>query len=450
MGFFSWISDTVSSAWEGVKSVASKVWEGAKKVATKVIDTCVDIGGKVVDTVKNVWNTVKDAAKTIQPFLGTIRKAVNMVGNTVGLYFPWVKTAAVAIEKGLLFLEKLDKNPLVKKVTKAIDWALNKANEIVETAKNIKTFILSKFEVNEAVQRQQDLQEAYDLMQTEEQRRSVRFSMLINDFLLVKTRISEALESFETSESTNFDHYLRLRATQKLLRVTEKRLRNANDLSEISDDDLFLIRTGTDLLAEKPVLSEQDGIRLDKIIQRRFNGKKLLPFVFEELISSWTTKYKSLENQWNRMNESLANKKYKLKELEVKDSVQGLSKNQITELLYLKESIREDQFELKEKANQKRAMSKYIYASEGFLQVLEKPEEYWINNDREYILEESEEIGKLLIQCMERQTYWDELSYDEQSLINDFAIIFEKDSKARQEEWIKNEAEELYTIEVAI
>lgn len=483
------ITNIVSSVASSVKNAASTVWEGTKSVAKKVMETASDIGGKVVDTVKNVFTSVKDTAKKlyekgkevvkqvaqkvyetgkevyekgkeiyqkakvvyqekVKPYLTAIKHTARIIGNTVGAYYPWVKVVATAIEKGIAFLEKLEKHPLVKKVTNAIDWALNKIDHIVKQAKKIKDIVLTKSEEQEAVQRQQDLAQAYSLMKTEEQRNSVRFTMLINDFLLVKTRIEQALESFETSESTNFDHFLRLRATRKLLRVTERRLIHATDLTQITDDDIFLIRTGADLLAEKPTLSEADGLRLDKIIRRRFNGKSLLPFVFEELIASWTTKYRSMEHQWERMNKSLAEQKRKLKQLQIQDRIEGLTGEQVKELSELQEQIREGKYELDEQAAKNRAISKYIYASEGFLQVLEKSEEYWADNGREYIIEDSAEIGMLLIQCMERQSHWDDLTEDQQSLINDFANMFEEESKTRQAEWIVDDVSELEELEI--
>ncbi len=79
-------------------------------------------------------------------------------------------------------------------------------------------------DVKEAEQRQQDLQEAMDAMKTEEQRQSICFAAVINDYVLVQTHIQEILEKDTVKD---FSHYLRLRATQKLLKELRKTLNTA-------------------------------------------------------------------------------------------------------------------------------------------------------------------------------------------------------------------------------
>lgn len=430
MGFFSWVSDT----WESVKSAASSAWEGVKSVASKVVDTCVEWGGKVVDTVKNVYKAVK-------PYIKHAKEIVKVVGNTLGAKFPWVKAAADIIAKGLEFLEKIEDSPLVKRISKDIEWALKTLEKIKET-------FFNKSEEKEAMRRQKDLQRAYDAMETEEQRRSIRFAMLINDYVLLRSRIEDALNKFESSNSTNFEHYLRLRATQKLLKITERRLNRAKDLTEIESDDLFLIQTGAELLVEHPNLSTEELQCLDRIIQRRFDGKTLLPFVFEELLFSWGIKLEEMEEKRKILNSEIVKLKREFKQLEIKQKVEELSTIELAKSVVLREEIKEVKYELKEQEGKNRAMQNYIYAAEGFLQVLEKTEEQWIEDGREYIIEDSKEIGMLLIQCVERGLHWDELELEQQSLIRDFANIFAKDSKKRTEK-MKSDLFSLEEIEVA-
>lgn len=425
MGFWSSFTSFVSKAVDTVKSTASKVWEGVKSVAKSVVNTCVEYGGKIVESVKKVYNAVK-------PYIKHVKAFVKTVGNTVGLKFPWVKAAAEVIVKGLDFLEKLEKSPLVQKITKHIQWALS----ILEKIKN--TFF-NKTEEEEALKRQKDLEEAMGYMETEEQKRSVRFAQLINEYILVRSRIEDALDSFETSNSNNFEHYLRLRATQKLLRVTERKLERAKDLNDISKDDLFLIQMGNKLLAEEPNLSDEELGYLDKLVQRKFGGKSLLPFVFEELIFSWQTKLDGMITDWEREKTELSKLKRESKSLEIKRRVEPLSFEEEMRFNILVDEVKDATYELKEKEQKNRTMEYYVHAAEGFLQLLEKKEEQWIEEGKDWILDEAPEIGMLLIQCTRNDIHWDDLSTDQQSLIRDFALIFRQDSKNRansiKEEW---------------
>lgn len=443
MGFWSSVGSFVSSAIDAVSSVTSSVVSTVKDVvstvrdtATKVIDKVIEYGGKIVGAVKNVYETIK-------PYIAPARKIIQTIGNTIGLKFPWVKAAAEVLDKGLAFLEQLDKNPLVQKISKAIEWGLKVLEEI-------KQKILKKNELEEAYQRQHDLQEAYDLMKTDEQKQSVRFAMLINDFIIVKTRITDALENFEHSQSTDFEYYLRLRATQKLLDIAERKLNTAQDLKAINDNDLFLIKVGTDLLAEDPTLSEADAQRLDKLIQRHHN-KKLLPFVFEELIIAWQARLDGIKNNVERLKKELAMMKVDIQQLKSKQKVEPLSNDELVSLSNLEGNFMNISDEYRQADNDRRSMENYIYASEGFLQMLEKTEEEFkdVVGGDDWIIDSTTEIGTLLIRCVEQGVQWEELTDEEQDLIRDFALIFKKQSEARFKNF-KNELESrMAEIEVA-
>ncbi|MFB6348336.1 hypothetical protein ACFBZI_02580 [Moraxella sp. ZJ142] len=426
MGFFSSLCDGVksvaSATWEGVKSAASSVWEGAKKVARAVVDTAVESGGKIVGAVKTVYNAVK-------PYLKPAAEAIKTAATAASVYFPWAKTVGDAFAKGLEWLHTAGDNDVVKKISEAIEWALKNLRTVKESFFNEK-------EEEEAIKRQRDLNKAMSLMKTEEQRLSIRFAQLINEYILVKTRIKDALDSFETSNSNNFEHYLRLRATQKLLKITERHLSKAQELSEISDDDVFLIEMGNKLLEKKPYLTSDEGMRLDRLIQHRCNGKTLLPFVFEELIFSWNVRLNDMEEKWDNLNAKIAKLKHALRQLQVKQKIEGLSQNETIRLNDLTNEVQNLSALLEDQEAQNRAMQNYVYASEGFLQVLEKTEEQWIDEDREWVLEESSEVGMLLIDCVENNHPWGSLTKEQQSLISDFANVFAKDSQRRTEETI--------------
>ncbi|WP_333662431.1 hypothetical protein [Acinetobacter sp.] len=420
MGLWSSFKSAVSSAVSTVKSVASKAWDTAKSAASKAIDWMADEAENFVGKVKEVWATVKPHVVRIAPIVSNALKAIP---------YPWAQTAAVAIEKGLQALLALENSPILKKAEQAILWA-------AKAARHFREKFLTPDEAKEAEQRQEDLQEAMDAMQTEEQRQSIRFAAVINDYVLVQTRIQAILEQ---DNLTDFNHYLRLRATQKLLKAAEKTLNTAQNINEISADDSFLLRIGADLLAENPQLSDADAGRLDQLIKRRFNGKSLIPFVFEEMICAWETKYQNMEAKWDQANKNLAVLKRQAKQLDVKMKIEPLTQVEVEQLTELKNEIATATHQLKQQAEENRAMQSYVHAAEGFLQVLEKSAEQFEEEGRDYIVDDVAIVGRLLIDCAQNGKQWNELSEDEKSLITDYANIFAEDSKKRNQDLIEAE-----------
>ena len=420
MGFWSSVGSFCSSVARGASSVASKVWDTAKSAASKTIDFMADKAENFVGKVKEVWATVKPHVVRIAPI---VSNALKMIPH------PWAQTAAVAIEKGLQALLALENSPILKKIEQAITWA-------AKSARNFREKYLTPNEVQEAEQRQQDLQEAMDAMQTEKQRQSIRFAVVINDYILVQTRIQSILDQDNLSD---FNHYLRLRATQKLLKSAEKTLNTAQNINEITADDSFLLSVGSNLLADNPTLSDTDAERLDKIIKRRFSGKSLIPFVFEELIRAWETKYQNMEAKWGKLNKDTAALKREMKRLEVKLKIEPLTHEEEIQLTDLKNEVVIANNNLKCQGAENRAMQNYVHAAEGFLQVIEKSAEDFEAEGRDYIIDDVATVGRLLIDCAQNGKQWDELTEEEQSLISDYANIFAEDSKKRNQDLIEAE-----------
>lgn len=424
MGFWSSVGSAISSAarsvGSAVSSAASKVWDTAKSAARKAVDWMADEAENFVGKVKDIWATVRPHVIKFAP----------MVSNAIRLIpHPWAQAAASAIEAGLAGLLALENSPILKKVEQAIIWASN-------AAKHFRDMYMTPKDVKEAEQRQQDLQEAMDAMKTEEQRQSIRFAAVINDYVLVQTHIQEILEKDTIKD---FSHYLRLRATQKLLRAAEKTLNTARTLDEITADDSFLLRVGADLLAENPNLNDADAEKLDSIIKRRFNGKSLVPFVFEELICAWETKLQNMEAKWSQMNKEAATLKRQIKELEVKMQIESLTSNEEVQLVDLKNDAKNTAYQLNQQAEENRAMQSYVHAAEGFLQVLEKTAEQFEEEGRDYIVDDVATVGRLLVECAQYGKQWNDLTLDEQSLITDYANIFAEDSKKRTQELVEAE-----------
>lgn len=192
-------------------------------------------------------------------------------------------------------------------------------------------------------------------------------------------------------------------------------------------------------MAENPTLSDAETERLDKIIKRRFSGKSLIPFVFEEMIRAWETKYQNMEAKWEKLNKDTAVMKRNMRKLEVKLKIEPLSNDEETQLVELKNDVVIANNNLNQQSAENRAMKSYVHAAEGFLQVLEKSEADFEAEGRDYIIDDVDTVGRLLIDCAQNGKVWDELTEDEQMLITDYANIFAEDSKKRNQDLIEAE-----------
>lgn len=82
---------------------------------------------------------------------------------------------------------------------------------------------------------------------------------------------------------------------------------------------------------------------------------------------------------------------------------------------------------------ERRSMKSYVYAAEGFMQILEKDEGMLEAEDKDYLIDDSAEIARIIMKVAQNNVDWDTLSSEEQSLITDYANIFEEEGKARAE-----------------
>ncbi|MNR40256.1 hypothetical protein D3C85_1585300 [compost metagenome] len=98
-----------------------------------------------------------------------------------------------------------------------------------------------------------------------------------------------------------------------------------------------------------------------------------------------------------------------------------------------------DEARLDKLASDVLAKRNYVYAAEGFLQLLENDEQRLIDQDREYLIDDGFEVGELLIRCAQNGEKWENLKREEQSLIISFANIFEADCRKRSEQFTQVE-----------
>lgn len=446
MGFWSSVGGAFSSAarsvGNAVSSVASTVSRGvratyntAKDMAGQAVGWLAEKAGNFVDGVKNAWETVK-------PYVAQIRAVLKVAAAaTVGI--PWLSGALLALDKGLGALTAFENSPIAKKVQQAIEWAIKLAKRWHGDKKETETDRkqenqqererLDEDELEQARKHQENLRFAEREVVTPEMRHQLELAAVFNDFEIA----SADLEKTITSAPVDFEHYLRLRATQKLLAMAEKKFRTAKTVDDISADDIFLVRIASDLIKSNPELSSQAALRLDRVLTEIY-GKKLLPFVFEELIASWAKRSEALAKQWTQDNKILSKDttlyKYLLGAKEIQSE---LSAEEMHQLSALEGTLPKQKEALTSLATRQRDMERYVGAAEGLLQVLEKSPEQIEAEDRAYLLEEGSHIGKLLIDCAQTDTPFCNLNKEDQSLLTDYANIFKNESKARMKELLE-------------
>lgn len=420
MGFFSKLGGAIASAGRAVVSVAKTVVSAAKKVAEKAICFLADHGEQMVEKVKETWARVSPILRShVKPFL----EKLDLLTKPI----PWLNTAVVAINKGLEALLALENSPILKKVEKAIRWAIDKAKHYKET-------YLSKEEIKDAEAQRTALHEASEKLMDAEQRKAFSLSEMIHDFVIARSAIRHI---FEDNAVADFDHYLRLRATQKLLHEAESTIDKAMSVEDISVDDIFLLHVASNLISETPTLSDADAATLEGIVQKRFQ-KPLLVFVFEEMVMAWSNSLDSMEKEWAANNQELARNRTILRRMEIAEKLgQELEVDEKSMTAELRKVVPEAEASQASLEDRILAKKKYIYASEGFLQVLEKPEEYYTRDGHEFLAEGARKIGGLIVDLAQADRPWSSLNEEEQGLINDYANIFEADSKARAEQLVR-------------
>jgi hypothetical protein len=414
MGFWSDVWDGATRVASSVARVASAAWKKTKEVAGKAIGWMAEKAETFVGTVKSVWQKVKPfIAKVVQPALKIAAQWTAMALPA----FPWVTGAITAFDKALEALLAWDKTAMAKKLDDAIHW-------VIQRAKDLHDINLNEEEMAAAEQHEETLREARSEVRGDAAK-AIDLASLITSYAQLNTRITHVVEN---NNIQDFEHYLRLRAAQKLLKDTEKRLMQAQDIHAINNDDLFLMQIGAELLNKAPTISDADTQRLDNVIYARFQ-QKLIPFVFEEMIMAWGCNLETMENEWKAESQAISKDQVLLRRLEIGQRLSELDTEEAAMLADLQAKVPAFKAEMDSKRKRTNEMRNYVFAAEGFLQMLEKnPEDF---ADKEYLLEDSSAAGMIIIECAQHGKQWEALTEAEQFLIIDFANIFEEASRAR-------------------
>ena len=368
MGLGSFLGRVASS----ISSAVSSAWSSAKEIAGKAVSWMADKAESFVGKVKDIWEKVKPIVKNV------IRPALQKAADLAGTFlpnFPWLVTAIKSLDKGLEYLVEWDKSELAQRISKAIDWA-------IKWAKNLKNLVLSPEELEEAQLHEQALKEGRSELRGDAAK-AIDLATLINSYVQLSTRINDILENVVIKD---FEHYLRLRASQKLLSDAEVRLTDATNVDDIEDDDLFLVEIASELLKKQPVLSDSETERLNDIIKAKFN-KKLIPFVFEEMIMAWGFTLEGMESEWKGKSDLISKDQLLLKKLQISQRLGDLRSDELDVLESLNKTIPLELAEIEKKRKRTNEMRNYVFAAEGFLQMLEKEPEDFI--DKEYLFEDS-------------------------------------------------------------
>lgn len=428
MGWFSnvcsSVSRAVSSASRSISNAASRAFDVAKETAGKAVSWLAEKADSFVDGVKETWATVK-------PYVDKIRTGIRIAAGHTQI--PWLKAALTALDLGLGALVAFENSPIAKKIEQAIRWAAAMAckwQQKSQGTEQAQEEVLDDAALQEARRHQETFRFAERESLSPEAKHNVELAAAINDYEIAKADLNSAL----SASPVDFEHYLRLRATQKLLAMADKKFRIALSLDELSTDDLFLVRIASDLVKANPELSTLAAERLDRHLSERY-GKSLQPFIFEEMVAAWAKRADVLADQWQDLNRSNARDTMLLKRLEVAKRIQEeLAPEEAQTLQDLMQSVPQAKLRLDILATKEDDLRRYVGAAEGFLQLLEKSHEQIVSEGREYIIDEGAEVGRILIRCSEEDLAFQDLAEDEQALVRAFSNIFSQESEKRMKD----------------
>lgn len=414
MGFFDFIKSTA-------KSITSTVAAAAKTMASKAIHFVAENADNIAGKIKSIWEKVKPYVKKAQAPLKMLAVKYAAV--------PYVGVALNALTIGVAALLALENSPTLKKAGETIIKIGQIAKNLQEKIRNGEIPFITPEEYEQAISDREILRKAEEFTAdlSESQQTSFEFANAINDIRIVRKDLDQAIEA----GPSNYEHYLRLRATQKLISIEERKLIDAGSLDALNRDDYFIIRITSDLINEDAEMSTTAAQRIDSILNERY-GKTLHSFVFEELVAIWVKQGEELESEVQGIIESLSKKKVQMKRLVNAKRLQlEIDEEEATQLSVLEIEIPEIEKNLESTLTRQLDSERYADAAEGFLQIMEKTPEQLESEGRGYLLEIGPEVGKRLIMTAQEKKPFNELSSKDQDLITDFSNIFREDAKAR-------------------
>ncbi|GAB1366035.1 hypothetical protein MASR1M36_09060 [Candidatus Cloacimonadaceae bacterium] len=401
MSVWSLLGSTIGA----IVNVAVQAVEEVIDVAKQAIIWIADQGPVVWEGIEKVWSYTK---RIIKPVL---------IFGAKYAPIPILRTIAKILFIIIEVLERVLDQQTMDKVRKAFEWC-------IDAAKKIKGYLLNEAERREAQQRGVVLQQAAENPAiSDEQRRAIVIARIVNEYVLLQNEINDYLA--DKRSFVDYDHYLRVRAAHKLLDLTEQKLSDQDsELFDFSDDDMFILYISNNLICDNSRASDEELERLDRIIWE-ISGKKLLPFVFEELLLAWTKVVEEGEREWAVVNGTLAEMTVKLRTAE--NVVLFGGKTDIV-IEPLRKQVDKEKANLDALSNINNYRWLLVNAAEGFLQILEGNANV---ADTPYLLNKGDQIGRLIIECQEMGRDFNDLTDREKALLVDFSNIFKKDRENR-------------------
>ncbi|WP_429109661.1 hypothetical protein [Aeromonas media] len=426
MGFFSFCRSVGSAISRG----ASALYNKAKEVAGEAIGWMAEKAEGFVQSTKAAWQVVKPYVQKTQEFIRAAAAEAPL---------PWLKSALLALDRGITALFAFENSPIAKKIDSAIKWAIElakrwqasrqKAQPAQQQHSAEQEDELTDEELATAQKHQATFRSIEIELDDEQARETCELAASINDFKIAKTLLAKALEG----DPADFEHYLRLRATQKLLKMADATFQNAKTIDDIGTDVLFLVRTASNLIKVNPELSMTAAKKLDVVLKEQY-GTTLAPFVFEEMVGSWGAMAKDLNAQWAEANKKRAQMNVAFKSLTLNKQLQGhLAPDEEEELTRLQIELPVAQTKLHDLDIQRNDIARYVGAIEGFLQLLEKSQEEIEANGHSYLFKDGAKVGMILMRCAQEGLAFNDLVLDEQDLITDYANIFSAEADVRME-----------------
>lgn len=420
MGLLNAIGRAFTAALDIGAAGASVAIQTAKKVAAEAISWLADKSEKFVDDVKETWPKVK-------PYIQKAHVAIKAFANTIQV--PWVKAVLLSVDKVLDALFALENSPVLQHLEKAIRYVAKLARMWRARAESAAEAAAEAFDVAEARQHQSAFRQAESDLKNSTVARPVSVLAAINDLEIAKHDLTKAIET----PPADFEHFLRIRATQKLIGFSEQRFRQAETVDDLDQDDLLVLKIASGLIQPEPALSNEAAARLDAFLQRR-HATRLMPFIYSELVVNWELTRADVEAQWERLNTGHAKDAVLYKRLKIALDIQGeLDAEEAALLAQLETSVPATHQKLEALGTHSRDLEQLVGAAEGFLQFLEKDEEQIRKDDQAYLLESGPEVGRLLIKCAEQNLPISALSEAEQASITAFANIFRAAAQKRME-----------------
>lgn len=405
------VGNAIIKGGQAVERIASKAFGIAKNMAVKACDWIAEKGERFIDNAKEVYKTVK-------PYLEKARPFMNSAAMMVAPMFPWAAAGLVFVGKVLDHLFALENSEIAQLLEHTIEG-------VIKTSQVIKERYLTNEEMEAARGYQKTLKQVLDMDLEEKQEKAIALIEMLNNYALLKNDLKDALDQ----GVVDFQQYLKLRAVQKLLDEATNKLTQSRDIADINNDDIFIVNIAQAMLRSSE-LSPDDAIRLDEIVNDRF-GKSLIPFVFEELMAVWVKKQKTLEKEWEVCSQEVSTQKVCKTRLEVQQKTSELTQEEKQTYEKLLTRLNGLETKLTRLDKERRSMKSYLYAAEGFLQILEKDEETLIKEDKDYLIDDSTQIAGIIIRVASNNIDWDCLTQEEQSLITDYANIFSKEGDIR-------------------